>query len=115
MSTFSTDDYTLTFQDAAAGWREQADSDVSTRGFPGGGYALSIGGTRGIQRSLSMLLDSVDDYRTLVAMRAARGFLQIDGWDMTEVAVVLKSCSPEPVFADGRVMARADFILEPDA
>jgi len=115
MSTFSTSLGTLEFQDHSGGWREQATADVSTRAFPGGSYAISIGGQREIQRTVGMLLDSLEDYRSLVRMRGYRGTLLIDGWDDFAVAVVLKSCSPDPLFADGQVMARADFILEPES
>jgi hypothetical protein len=115
VSYFSTDLESITFQDAVAGWREQATADVSTRAFPGGTYAISIGGRREMQRSVGMLLDSIDDYRTLLGMLAARGVLLIDDWDTTEINVVMKSCSPSSMLANGQVLARADFIVEPDS
>jgi hypothetical protein len=116
MSVFSTDSGRVTFTDSADGWSEKADSDVSTRGFAGGdGYALSIGGQREVSRSVTMLVDSRDDYRALLRMRAQRGSLQIDDWDDAEVAVVLKSVSPSPPFADGTLLVRCEFVVESDA
>lgn len=91
-------------------WSEPATSAVSVRGFPNGNsVAISIGGQREVRRTVTCLFDNRDDYIAFVLSRALVRGLTIDKWDTVDV--VLVDASPEPPLTDGRIKAKATFIL----
>jgi hypothetical protein len=94
------------------GWSEPATSAVSTRGFPGGDtVAISLGGQREVTRTVTLLFSNRPDYiRAVLARGQDGGTLTIDNWD--SVAAILKEISAEPPLQDGRIKARATFVLK---
>jgi hypothetical protein len=111
-SHFTTVSETITFVAADDSWSEDAGSDVSVLGFPGGDdIAISIAGQRETRRSFKAVLDSVEDYRTFKTMRARAGWLLVENWDAVEVRAVLVSVKPDPIWISGEVTATAQFIL----
>ena len=93
-------------------WSETATSSVSTRGFPGGDtVAISLGGQREVTRTVTCYFTSRGDWITFVTNRGNDGgTLTIDNWD--SVAAILKEASADPPLPDGRIRARATFILK---
>lgn len=94
------------------GWSESATSAVSIRGFPGGDdIAVSLGGQREVTRTVSCLFNTRGDWINFVVQRGLAGTLQIDNWDPSPIDAVLKEANPDPPRADGKVQARAQFVL----
>ncbi len=102
----------VVFDALEEGWSEPATSAVSVRGFPGGdNVAISLGGQREVTRTVTMLFRNRSDYIIVVTNRGNDGgTLTIDNWD--SVDAILKEINPDPPFPDGRIKARATFILK---
>lgn len=107
MSNFSG----VVFEAIEEGWSEPATSAVSVRGFPGGDtVAISLGGQREVTRTMTLIFTDRGDYITFVTNRGNSGAtLTIDNWD--SVSAILKECNADPPLIDGRIRARATFIL----
>jgi hypothetical protein len=102
----------VVFEAVEDAWQETATSAVSVRGFPGGdNVAISFGGQREVTRTVTLYFSSRGDWITFVTNRGNDGgTLTIDGWD--SVAAVLKEASADPPLVDGRIKAKATFILK---
>jgi hypothetical protein len=100
----------IDFDALEEGWSEPATSAVSVRGFPGGdNVAISLGGRREVSRTVTCEFPGRGQYVAFALLRGAVATLVIDSWDT--VSAVLKEVNPDPPQADGRVKARAQFIL----
>lgn len=100
------------FTTDAASWSEPATSAVSIRGFPGGdNIAVSLGGQREVTRTVTCIFPGRGQYVAFALLRGKQGSLFIDGWDTGAVGAVLKESNPDPPHTDGKVMARAQFVL----
>lgn len=98
------------FEVSEEGWSEPATSAVNVRGFPGGdAIAVSLGGQREVTRTMTCVFETRADYIAFVLLRGAATTLVVDNWDTVDA--VLKEANPDPPQADGRVKARAQFIL----
>lgn len=95
-----------------AGWQETATSQVSVRGFPGGDtVAISLAGQREVTRTITCYFTSRGDWITFVTNRGNDGgTLTVDNWD--SVPAILKEASADPPLADGRIRAKATFVLK---
>lgn len=92
------------------GWSEPAMAAVNIRGFPGGDHiALSLGGQREVTRTVTLQFATRGEYVTFAVMRGKVGTLTIDFWD--SVGAVLKESNSNPPQTDGKVKARAQFVL----
>jgi hypothetical protein len=110
MSSYTTSSGSATFVADSEGWSEPATSAVGIRGFPGGNsIAISLAGRREVTRTVRCLFATRGDYVQFVLLRGTTGTLVIDNWDT--VGAVLKEANPEPPSADGKVIARAQFVL----
>ncbi len=102
----------IDFTTDAAAWSESATSAVSIRGFPGGDdIAISLGGQREVTRTVTCIFPNRGQYVGFAILRGKMGTLIIDGWDPSSVGAVLKESNPDPPQADGKVVARAQFVL----
>jgi hypothetical protein len=100
----------VTFTAVEEGWSEPATSAVNVRGFPGGNaVAISLGGRREVTRTVTCVFNTRPDYINFVLLRGAEASLVIDNWDT--VNAVLKEASADPPRSDGKVQARAQFVL----
>lgn len=100
------------FEALEDGWSESATSAVSVRGFPGGDdIAVSLGGQREVTRTVSCLFANRGDWINFIVQRGRAGTLQVDNWDPDPIDAVLKEANPDPIRADGKVIARAQFVL----
>jgi len=112
MSTYTTYLGTVSFTATTAGWSEPAGSDVDVIGFPGGNaVAISISGQRETRRGFKALFADVAAFKSCRDMRAKQGTLLVDNWDITAVNAVLTRIAPDPILADGKVLATIEFIL----
>lgn len=94
------------------GWSEPARAAVAVRGFPGGdSWAISLGGQREIERSITCIFPTRGEYVNFVLLRGQEHQLFVTGWDTGPVNAVLKEANPEPPRTDGQVRAKAQFIL----
>jgi hypothetical protein len=111
MSSFSVPaSGSVTFTALEESWSEPATSSVNVRGFPGGNaIAISLGGQREVNRTVSCLFTDRGQYVSFALLRGKAGTLVIDHWD--SVGAVLKESDPDPPRADGQVKARASFVL----
>lgn len=92
------------------GWSEPATSAIGVRGFPGGdNIALSLGGQREVTRTVACVFADRGSYVSFALLRGTIQTLAIDGWDSNSAA--LKESNPDPPWQDGRIKARAQFIL----
>jgi hypothetical protein len=111
-SSYTTNTNTVTFTALQDSWSEQSTTETNVIGFPGGdAVAISIAGQRETTRSFKALFDSVFAYKTLRDMRGKTGWLLVEGWDSTMVNAVLQRCTPDPILADGKVLATLGFVL----
>lgn len=101
----------VVFEAVEDGWQETATSQVSVRGFPGGDtVAISLGGQREVTRTVTLYFTSRGDWITFVTNRGnSGGTLTIDNWD--SVDAILKEASADPPLPDGRIRAKATFVL----
>lgn len=100
----------ITFDALEDGWAEPATSAVSVRGFPGGNsIAVSLGGRREVNRSVTCLFADRGAYVSFALLRGAVATLVIDNWDTVDA--VLKESNADPPFMDGSVRAKAQFVL----
>lgn len=100
------------FDTDVAAWAETATSAVSIRAFPGGdNIAVSLGGQREVTRTVTCIFPGRGQYVNFILLRGQVHSLLIDDWDSGPVDAVLKEANPDPPFADGRVQARAQFVL----
>jgi len=112
MSTFQAGGVLCDFVAVKDSWSEPATSAVGIRGFPGGdNIAVSLGGQREVTRTVTCIFAARGDYINFVVQRGRVGDLQIDEWDPAPIAAVLKEANPDPPFPDGRLTARAQFVL----
>ncbi len=111
-STYTTTLGTVSFTATTDSWSEQSSADVSVVGFPGGdAVAISIGGQRETTRAFKALLTNATAYRLLRDMRAQLGTLLVEQWDTTPVNAILRHVQPDPIQADGQVLAQVQFVL----
>jgi hypothetical protein len=100
------------FEAIEEGWSENATSAVNVRGFPGSNnIAVSLGGRREITRQVTCIFPGRGQYVNFVLLRGTVNGLTISNWDPDAVAAVLKDCNPDPPRSDGKVSAKATFIL----
>lgn len=100
------------FDTDSAGWSEPATSAVGIRGFPGGdNIAVSLGGQREVTRTVTCIFADRGQYVSFVLLRGQVHDLLVTGWDPTPLSAVLKEANPDPPQTDGKVQARATFIL----
>lgn len=100
----------VTFTAVEEGWSEPATSAVTVRGFPGGNnVAISLGGRREVKRNVTCVFTTRPDYISFVLLRGAEASLVIDNWDTVDA--VLVEANPDPPRMDGKVVARAQFVL----
>lgn len=94
------------------GWSETASSAVSVRGFPGGdNVAVSLGGAREVNRSVTCIFPSRGQYVAFVLLRGTEQNLLVTNWDPSPVTAVLKDVNGDPPRSDGKVQAKANFVL----
>lgn len=111
-STYTTFLGTVSFTATADSWSEQSSSDVEVMGFPGGNaVAISISGQRETRRTFKALFATATAFRAFRDMRAKQGTLLVEGWDTAAVPAILTRTAPDPILADGQVLAQAEFIL----